>query len=162
MRTSKLSLYGGDSQHRTTTSGCWSSTITTIQTCRGVVLQQDTIFDHPFHTIPMEAHSSPLGPPDECVKSRMRDTSNTLRQRVVRKKLVDNFKNLAIEKCLREPLSAVFISRTMHLLEDIIVANIAAEDESSRHERMLLEEEITILQTSTVAAPLPGSTSFGP
>ena len=78
----------------------------------------------------------------------MRESSNTLGPQVARKKFVDDFSNLAIEKCLLEPLPAIFTSQTVNLLEDSIVADIAAEDEISRHERILLEEKVKILQTS--------------
>jgi hypothetical protein len=67
---------------------------------------------------------------------------------VARKKFVDDFSNLAVEKCFLEPLSTMFSSRVVDMLEDSLVEDIAAEDESSRLERQRLEEKISILQTS--------------
>ena len=49
-------------------------------------------------------------------------------------KFVDAFGNLAIEKCLLEPMSLIFPSQTTEKsLDDSVLSNIAAENQSSRH-----------------------------
>lgn len=50
----------------------------------------------------------------------------------IRQKFVDDFGNLAVEKCLFEPMSVIFTSQTVKLLDDSIISNIAAENERSR------------------------------
>ncbi len=67
---------------------------------------------------------------------------------VARKKFVDDFSNLAVEKCFLEPLSTIFSSRVVDMLQDSVVEEIAAEDESSRLERQRYEEKVAVLQTS--------------
>ncbi|RMZ75103.1 hypothetical protein DV738_g5645, partial [Chaetothyriales sp. CBS 135597] len=67
---------------------------------------------------------------------------------IAQKKFVDDFSNLAVEKCLLEPVLTIFSSEVVNSLQDSIVEEIAAEDESSRVERRRLEEKITVLQSS--------------
>jgi hypothetical protein len=57
---------------------------------------------------------------------------------------VDDFSNLAVEKCLWAPLSTIFTSQTVNKLGDDVIEDIAAEDESSRHERHRLEHKIAV------------------
>ncbi|MCJ1474752.1 hypothetical protein MMC13_003412 [Lambiella insularis] len=68
--------------------------------------------------------------------------------KVARKKFVDDFSNLAVEKCFLDPLSTMFTSRTVNMLEDDVIEDIAAEDESSRQERQRLGQKINILEQS--------------
>ncbi|RMD39935.1 hypothetical protein DV735_g5197, partial [Chaetothyriales sp. CBS 134920] len=66
--------------------------------------------------------------------------------KIARRKFVDDFSNLAVEKCLLEPVSTIFSSGVVDALQDSIVEDIAAEDENSRIERRRLEEKIAVLQ----------------
>lgn len=61
---------------------------------------------------------------------------------------MDDFSNLAVEKCLLDSLPTMFCSRTVNFLSDDVVKDIAAEDETSQLERQRLDEKITILQKS--------------
>ena len=61
---------------------------------------------------------------------------------------MDDFSNLAVEECFIKPLSTIFTPRTVGMLEDYVIEDIAAEDESSRHERQRLGQKINVLQTS--------------
>ena len=61
------------------------------------------------------------------------ESSNHLAEQGIRQKFVDAFGNLAVEKCLLQPMSLVFASQTENFLDDSLVSNIAAENESSRH-----------------------------
>ncbi|KIW71962.1 hypothetical protein PV04_00188 [Phialophora macrospora] len=67
---------------------------------------------------------------------------------VARQKFVDDFGNLAVEKCLLEPLAVIFRPQVVDTLPDGVVENIAAEDESSRLERGRLLHKRTKLQES--------------
>jgi hypothetical protein len=66
---------------------------------------------------------------------------------VARKKFVDDFSTLAVEKCLLEPLSTIFSSRIVECLADDIVGAIAAEDETSKLERGRLALKVDKLQS---------------
>ena len=59
-----------------------------------------------------------------------------------------DFGNLAVEKCLLEPLATIFCPRAVEMLRDDTVYAIAAEDESSRLERARLQEKVASLQKS--------------
>jgi hypothetical protein len=72
----------------------------------------------------------------------------TLANQVARKKFVDDFSNLAVEKCLLEPLAVIFGPQVVDTLADGVVEKIAAEDESSKLERERLLHKRTKLQES--------------
>jgi hypothetical protein len=63
----------------------------------------------------------------------MNESSNIFAEQGIRQKFVDGFGNLAVEKCLLQPMSLIFASQTEKFLNDSVVSNIAAENESSRH-----------------------------
>ncbi|EXJ65394.1 hypothetical protein A1O7_01735 [Cladophialophora yegresii CBS 114405] len=67
---------------------------------------------------------------------------------VARKKFVDDFSNLAVEKCLLEPLAVIFCPKVVDSLADDVVENIAAEDENSKLERGRLLHKRVKLQES--------------
>jgi hypothetical protein len=69
-------------------------------------------------------------------------------QQVARKKFVDDFSILAVEKCLLEPLAVIFCPQIVDTLADDVVENIAAEDESSKLERGRLQHKRTKLYKS--------------
>ena len=70
-----------------------------------------------------------------------------LSPQVARKKFVDDFSNLAIERCFLEPLTMIFSSQVVDELPDRVIEEIAAEDESSRLERQRLEEKVAVLHS---------------
>ena len=61
---------------------------------------------------------------------------------------MDDFSNLAVERCLLEPLSAIFRPQSVETLPDDSVQVIAAEEDESRLERHRLEEKTAVLQRS--------------
>ncbi|ETI26987.1 hypothetical protein G647_10086 [Cladophialophora carrionii CBS 160.54] len=67
---------------------------------------------------------------------------------VARTKFVDDFSNLAVEKCLLEPLAVIFCPKVVDTLADGVVENIAAEDESSKLDRARLLHKRVKLQDS--------------
>jgi hypothetical protein len=69
-------------------------------------------------------------------------------QQVARKKFVDDFSILALEKCLLEPLAVIFCPQVVDMLADDVVENIAAEDESSKLERERLQHKRAKLHKS--------------
>lgn len=64
---------------------------------------------------------------------------------MARKKFVDDFSNLAVEKCLLEPLKNIFCAQTVESQTDEIVHSLAAEDEGSQKERKRLETKVNAL-----------------
>lgn len=68
--------------------------------------------------------------------------------KVAREKFVDDFSNLAVEKCLLEPLLAIFRPQSVEKLPEETVQAIAAEEEDSKLERARLKEKTSILQRS--------------
>ncbi|KIW80365.1 hypothetical protein Z517_06980 [Fonsecaea pedrosoi CBS 271.37] len=66
---------------------------------------------------------------------------------VARKKFVDDFSVLAVEKCLLERLTVIFCPRIVSLLADQTVKTIAEEDAGSRVERERLEQRLAILSS---------------
>jgi len=64
------------------------------------------------------------------------------------RKFVDDFSNLAVEKCLLEPLLHTFGPRTVEKMTDDIVTDIAREDENTEAERKRLTDKLTALETS--------------
>lgn len=67
---------------------------------------------------------------------------------VAMRKFVDDFSNLAVEKCLLEPLLHIFGPRTVERMTDDVVKNIALEDENMQAERRRLTNKLTVLETS--------------
>jgi len=67
---------------------------------------------------------------------------------VARKKFTDDFSNLAVEKCLLEPLAEIFCPQVVDTLASDVVENIAAEDESSQLERRRLQHKKAKLHKS--------------
>jgi hypothetical protein len=67
--------------------------------------------------------------------------------KVARKKFVDDFSNLAVEKCLLKPLAIIFNSGVVISLANDVVEAIAAEDESSKLERGRLALKRNTLQS---------------
>jgi hypothetical protein len=67
---------------------------------------------------------------------------------VARKKFVDDFSNLAIERCLLQPMKNIFCAQTVEEQTEDMVQLLAAEDESSRNERVRLEDKRDALKRS--------------
>ncbi|OAP61908.1 hypothetical protein AYL99_04111 [Fonsecaea erecta] len=67
--------------------------------------------------------------------------------KVARKKFVDDFSVLGVEKCLLETLAVIFCPRVVSLLSDETVKAIAEEDEGSRVERERLEQRVRTLSS---------------
>ena len=65
---------------------------------------------------------------------------------VARKNFVDGFSNLAVEKCLLEPMKSMFCARTVESQSDETIRTLAAEDETSHKERKRLEARVSALQ----------------
>ncbi|KAK5262724.1 hypothetical protein LTR96_011770, partial [Exophiala xenobiotica] len=65
---------------------------------------------------------------------------------VARKKFVDDFSNFAVEVSFLKPITTIFSSQVVDTLQDSVIEDIAAEDESSRLERQLLEEKVAALR----------------
>ena len=76
------------------------------------------------------------------------DTDGAILKQVARKKFVDDFSTLAVEKCLLEPLADIFCPRVVDRLTDDTVEAIAAEDESSKLERSRLEVKVATLRSA--------------
>lgn len=68
--------------------------------------------------------------------------------KVALKKFVDDFSNLAVEKCLLEPLLGMFSPRTVDRMADDVVQDIAGEDQSTIEERNRLNNKLSVLERS--------------
>ncbi|KEF55147.1 uncharacterized protein A1O9_08801 [Exophiala aquamarina CBS 119918] len=66
--------------------------------------------------------------------------------KVARKKFVDDFSILAVEKCLLEPLAVIFSPHVADRLADDVIGLIASEDTSTKNERGHLQEKLTRMQ----------------
>lgn len=74
------------------------------------------------------------------------DLSSTNTCKVARKKFVDDFSILAVEKCLLEPLLTMCCPRTVDVLADSIIGDIAREDDGIRAERERLTEKVNAMK----------------
>ena len=63
-------------------------------------------------------------------------------------KFVDDFSNLAVEKCLLVPLSCVFSSSIVDSMPNDVVTKIAHEDEDTIVERKRLKNKLAVLDKS--------------
>ena len=69
-------------------------------------------------------------------------------EQVAIKNFIDNYGNLAIEKCLKQHLRYLFTPETVDTLDDEVIGLIASEDENTRFERARLEEKLATLRES--------------
>jgi len=63
-------------------------------------------------------------------------------------KFVDDFSNLAVERCLLKPLLYTFSPLTVEKMTDDVVEDIAREDENIKVERKRLTDKLTVLRSS--------------
>lgn len=59
---------------------------------------------------------------------------------------MDDFSNLAVEKCLLEPLGRIFSPHVVETMTGDIVQEIACEDESASSERQRLSNKLDVLE----------------
>ncbi|KIW30029.1 uncharacterized protein PV07_05808 [Cladophialophora immunda] len=67
--------------------------------------------------------------------------------KVARKKFVDDFSVLGVEKCLLEALAVMFSPRVVSSLPDETIKAIAEEDDGARGERERLEQRVATLNS---------------
>lgn len=61
---------------------------------------------------------------------------------------MDDFSNLAVEKCLIEPLKTIFCAQTVQSQTDETIHALAAEDDATRKERARLVAKSNALSRS--------------
>lgn len=67
---------------------------------------------------------------------------------MARKKFVEDSSNLAVERCLLEPMKTIFCAQTVESQTDETIRTLAAEDEMSQKERKRLETKTSALLRS--------------
>lgn len=63
-------------------------------------------------------------------------------------KFVDDFSNLAVEECMVKPLRQIFGPTTVESMRDVVINDIACEDEDAAAERDRLMKKQNVLRSS--------------